>query len=154
MVKAYSMALTDFPRINSLYFPEKPDECEVHSSHNISIAIDSPSGLVAPNIKNAQDLSIREIQEEILRLRDLAIEKRIGTEELFGGTVGMSNIGTIGGTYGAPINLRNQVCIVAIGSTKDKPTFVEPVQVDGRTLYDVTMSKIVSLTPNHPLISY
>lgn len=143
MIKAFSLALTDYPKVNSLYFPETPNQCQIHKSHNISIAIDSPAGLVAPNIKNVQNLTIREIQEEVLRLRSLAQQMKIGGEELFGGTVALSNIGTIGGTYGAPINLPNQVCIGAIGRIRDKPLFVDPVDVDGRRLWDGKMGKTV-----------
>ena len=71
-IKAFSMALTEFPKMNSIYDSENPYSYTMVENHNISMAIDSPSGLVVPNIKNCQNLSIIEIQEEMLRLRDLA----------------------------------------------------------------------------------
>ena len=143
VVKAYSLALKDFPKMNSHYYDDKPNECTIHSSHNISIAIDSPSGLVAPNIKDVQKKSIRDVQREILRLRKLAESSKMGRDELFGGTAALSNVGTIGGKYAGPLNLPNQVCIVALGSVTDTPKFVNPVNIDGKNLYEVEMKKIV-----------
>lgn len=58
--------------INSSYDPEKPFEYKIHKEHNVSIAIDTPKGLLVPNIKNVQNLSILEIHEELLRLRDIS----------------------------------------------------------------------------------
>ncbi len=51
-VKTFSMALHDFPIVNSYYNPEKPYEFETIENHNITIAVDSPYGLAVPNIKN------------------------------------------------------------------------------------------------------
>jgi 2-oxoisovalerate dehydrogenase E2 component (dihydrolipoyl transacylase) len=51
-LKAFSMALEDFPVLNSLYDVSKPFEYTQVDNHNISFAIDSPKGLVVPNIKN------------------------------------------------------------------------------------------------------
>ncbi len=46
------MALTKFPIMNTFYYPEKPFEYTTLSSHNITIAMDSPNGLVVPNLKD------------------------------------------------------------------------------------------------------
>ena len=93
LMKTMSMALKEFPRLNSLYFPESEFQFEQHASHNISIAIDSPFGLIAPNVKNCQDKSIVEIDQDLKRLRDLAKDHKIGVQELTGGTIAISNIG-------------------------------------------------------------
>ena len=145
ILKAYSLAILDYPKINSLYYPDKPYECEIHSSHNISIAIDTPNGLIAPNIKDVQNKSILEVQRSIIDLRNKADKAQVGGQDLFGGTSALSNIGTIGGTYAAPLNLPNQVCIVALGKVKESPSFVQAVEVDGKQLYDVEMKKSVRL---------
>ena len=66
LTKTFSLALLSNPRMNSTYEPNKNEfQFETHSSHNISLAIDSPNGLVAPNIKNVQNLSILDIQDKI-----------------------------------------------------------------------------------------
>lgn len=94
-IKAFSMAMLEYPIINSHYDVSKPFEYIQFASHNISIAIDSPKGLVVPNIKNCQNLSIIEINEELNRIRKASQDGRLGPKELFGGTVTLSNIGNI-----------------------------------------------------------
>ena len=61
-LKAFSLAMLEYPMINAYYYPEtKPFELQLCKNHNISIAIDSPSGLVVPSIKNVQSMNIFEI---------------------------------------------------------------------------------------------
>jgi 2-oxoisovalerate dehydrogenase E2 component (dihydrolipoyl transacylase) len=116
LIKTFSMALKKYPRINSTYRPENNEfEYTTHYNHNISIAIDSPNGLVVPNIKNTQNLSLLNIQDEIERLRKLSTDAKLTGNELNNGTVCISNIGTIGGIMANPLILAPQVCIVAIG---------------------------------------
>lgn len=143
LLKAYSVALFDFPVMNSNYSTDRPFEFETFDDHNISVAIDTPNGLMAPNIKRVQNKSIRELQDELFKLRALAVESRLGPNELFGGTIAMSNIGSIGGTYTGPVNLPNQSCITGIGRIREQPGFVNPVHHQGKTLYDVEMKKVV-----------
>lgn len=137
------MALKEFPILNSSYSDERPFEYTISEDHNVSVAIDTPNGLMAPNLKSVQSKSVRQIQQDLFVLRGLAEQGKIGQKELFGGTIGLSNIGSIGGTYAGPLNIPGQVCIVAIGRTRDVPAFVSPVKVDGKTLYDVQMRKVV-----------
>ena len=145
ILKAYSLAIQDYPKINSLYSPDKPYECEIHSSHNISIAIDTLNGLIAPNIKDVQNKSILEVQRSIIDLRDKADKVQVGGQDLFGGTSALSNIGTIGGTYASPLNLPNQVCIVALGKVKESPSFVQRVNPYGGNLDAIQMKKTVRI---------
>lgn len=78
-------------------------------------------------------------------MKELGDNNRLTTAELFNGTTALSNIGSIGGRYAGPLNLDNQVCIAAVGKVVDTPRFVDAVQVDGRTLYDVTNAKMMSV---------
>jgi 2-oxoisovalerate dehydrogenase E2 component (dihydrolipoyl transacylase) len=88
--------------------------------------MDSPHGLAVPNIKAVNSLSMLEVQAELNRLRDLAKEGRLGAGDISGGTISLSNIGIIGGTYLGPLILPPQVCIVGIGRT-----ILQPVWLDG-----------------------
>lgn len=64
LIKTFSIALKKYPIMNALYEPHKNEfEYSLHSSHNVSIAVDSPNGLVVPHIKNVQNLSLLKIQE-------------------------------------------------------------------------------------------
>jgi 2-oxoisovalerate dehydrogenase E2 component (dihydrolipoyl transacylase) len=63
LIKTFSMALKKYPRMNSTYQPSTNEfEYTVHHNHNISVAIDSPNGLVVPNIKNVETLNLLQIQ--------------------------------------------------------------------------------------------
>lgn len=65
-----------------------------------------------------------EVQEELIRLKKLAEETKLGRSDLADGTICVSNIGAVGGgTYAGPLILPPQVCIVAIGSTKTLPRY-------------------------------
>lgn len=126
IVKAFSLAIDSVPRMNSSYYPDKnPYECHVNSAHNISIAIDSPQGLAAPNIKNVEGLSVVEINKQIKELQRVTSEGRLTASHLEGGTIALSNIGTITGHFASPLNLPSQVCIVALGKLTTKPVFNE-----------------------------
>jgi 2-oxoisovalerate dehydrogenase E2 component (dihydrolipoyl transacylase) len=64
LIKTFSLALKQYPKLNSLYHSAKsPYEYDIYSSHNISIAIDSPNGLVVPHIKNVSSLNLVQIQQ-------------------------------------------------------------------------------------------
>jgi 2-oxoisovalerate dehydrogenase E2 component (dihydrolipoyl transacylase) len=121
-IKALSLALKEFPILNSTI---SPDETQIiyKASHNIGIAMDSPNGLLVPNIKNVQNLSILEIAKELNRLQQLGLQGKLGPNDLKGGTFTLSNIGTIGGTYARPLIAPPEVCIGAIGKIKRVPMF-------------------------------
>lgn len=126
LIKTFSMALKKYPKINATYSPEVNEfEYKIQHNHNISVAIDSPNGLVVPNIKNVETLNLLGIQKEIERLRQLSIEAKLTGNELNNGTVCLSNIGTIGGIMANPLILAPQVCIVAIGKLQTVAKFID-----------------------------
>jgi 2-oxoisovalerate dehydrogenase E2 component (dihydrolipoyl transacylase) len=64
LIKTFSLALKQYPKMNSIYHPEaNPFEYSIHSNHNISIAIDSQNGLVVPHLKNVNTLNLGDIQQ-------------------------------------------------------------------------------------------
>ncbi|KAJ8438221.1 hypothetical protein Cgig2_011583 [Carnegiea gigantea] len=90
-------------------------------SHNIGIAMATPTGLVVPNIKNVQSLSVLEITKEISRLQQLAMDNKLSHGDISGGTITVSNIGAIGGKFGSPLINLPEVAIVAIGRIQKVP---------------------------------
>ena len=81
LVKTFSLALKKFPRVNAIYEPSKDEfSYTLNSEHNISIAIDSPNGLVVPNIKSVNSLTLPEIQVELDRLRKLSAEAKLSSQ--------------------------------------------------------------------------
>ncbi|KAL9647928.1 hypothetical protein ABK040_008199 [Willaertia magna] len=122
IIKALSLAINEFPVMNSS-LTEDESEIIYKGEHNIGVAMDTPNGLLVPNIKRVQTKSILEIAAELNRLQKLGKEGKLGMDDLKGGTITLSNIGTIGGTYAEPVLTVPEVCIGAIGMIKKVPTF-------------------------------
>lgn len=120
LIKSLSMALTKYPWLNSS-FHEEHNEMILKGAHNIGVAMATPNGLVVPNIKKVQSLSINEITSELLRLQQLALANKLSPEDLAGGTITLSNIGAIGGKFGSPLINSPEVCIIAIGRIQKVP---------------------------------
>lgn len=118
-IKALSLAILDFPIINST-LNESKNEYLLKTSHNVSFAMDTPFGLIVPNIKDIQLRSVYEIAQEMGRIIDLGAKGKITDSDLKGGTIAVSNIGSIGGTYVAPVIMPPHVFIGAFGSTRPR----------------------------------
>lgn len=114
IVKATSLALAAHPSLNAHVAPDV-SSVTVKGAHNIGVAMDTPRGLIVPNIKHCEVRSVFEIAAELARLQALASAGKLGEEDLSGGTFTLSNIGTIGGTYASPVLFVPQVAIGAIG---------------------------------------
>ncbi|GAN03783.1 2-oxoacid dehydrogenase acyltransferase [Mucor ambiguus] len=126
-VKCLSIALHHYPLMNAKLSGNLDDvnsiEITYRPSHNIGIAMDTPQGLVVPNIKNVQDKTIFEIASEIHRLSELGKKNAIPMADMKGGTITLSNIGTIGGTYANPVIVSSELAIVALGKMQRLPRF-------------------------------
>lgn len=123
-IKAMSLALLDYPILNARLCTdgEKP-ALILRQKHNIGVAMDTPGGLVVPNIKNVQSLSIYEIGEELQRLQKAGACGKLSPADLKGGTITLSNIGNIGGRVVSPIIVENEVAILGIGKARVVPAF-------------------------------
>eukprot|EP01027_Heterolobosea_sp_BB2_P025312 GEZU01038842.1.p1 GENE.GEZU01038842.1~~GEZU01038842.1.p1 ORF type:complete len:536 (+),score=172.90 GEZU01038842.1:116-1723(+) len=138
-IKAASMALKHYPILNSSLSADQQNII-YKGAHNIGIAMDTPQGLLVPNIKNVQNLSIFEIAAELNRLQQLGKEGKLSTADLSGGTFTLSNIGSIGGTYASPILFLPEVCIGAIGKMQKLPRFNENGEVRAANIVNVSWS--------------
>ena len=131
VVKAVSLALNEFPLLNARVDtsdPAKP-KLVMRAKHNIGIAMDTPNGLIVPNIKDVANQSIFDIAAEISRLSALGKEGKLTPSDLNGGTITVSNIGNIGGTYVAPVIVPTEVAILGVGRTRAVPVFDDQGQV-------------------------
>ncbi|RKP20574.1 dihydrolipoamide branched chain transacylase E2 [Rozella allomycis CSF55] len=144
-IKAASVALKKFPIMNASLDLEN-NQVIYHHYHNIGVAIDSPQGLVVPNIKNVQDKSVVEIAKDLNKLIEAAKQNQLKPADFANGTFTLSNVGTVGGTYTSPILVLPEVVIGALGKAQTLPRFDESGQV-----YPSLIAKI-SWSADHRII--
>ncbi|KAL5118264.1 hypothetical protein ACEQ8H_003774 [Pleosporales sp. CAS-2024a] len=129
ILKAISLTLEHFPLLNAhldtTTHPSNKPQLLLKGSHNFGVAVDSPSGLLVPVIKNVQRHSIASLAQEITRLATLARSGSLSSADLGGATFTVSNIGSIGGAAVAPVIVGPQVGIVGIGKARVVPAFGE-----------------------------
>ncbi|MFP3580163.1 dihydrolipoamide acetyltransferase family protein [Arthrobacter sp. SIMBA_036] len=125
LAKAVIWAAARNPSVNATWVDDSDGKgaAEIHVKHymNLGIAAATPRGLMVPNIKDAQDLSLKELA---LALNELATKARAGKTqpaEMQGGTLTVTNIGALGIDTGTPIINPGEVAIVAFGTIKQKP---------------------------------
>ncbi|KAF4123371.1 2-oxoisovalerate dehydrogenase E2 component (dihydrolipoyl transacylase) [Geosmithia morbida] len=128
IIKAVSLALRQFPTLNARVDTDsatgKP--CLVHrSQHNIGVAMDTPQGLVVPVVRDVASLNVLAIAAELARLQDSAVKGRLSPRDMTGGTISVSNIGNIGGTYLSPVIVEREVAILGVGRIRSVPAFDE-----------------------------
>lgn len=129
IIKAVSLALYQFPILNARVeldaaAANKPT-LVMRAQHNIGVAMDAPQGLVVPVIKDVGALNIVAIAAELHRLQALAQQGKLAPADMAGGTITVSNIGNIGGTYLSPVIVEREVAILGIGRMRTVPAFDE-----------------------------
>lgn len=142
IIKAVSMTLHQYPSLNARVDMDSNTGKPVlvhRSQHNIGVAMDTPSGLIVPVIKNVSALNVLSIAAELSRLQALAASGKLSTQDLTGGTITVSNIGNIGGTYVSPVIVEKEVAILGIGKMRTVPAF-------GETLDEVIAKQICNFS--------
>ena len=135
-VKAACAALQKFPILNASV---DGNDIVYHGYIDIGIAVGSPRGLVVPIIRNADQLSIAEIEMKIAEFGNKAKDGKLSMEELSGGTFSISNGGVFGSMLSTPIINPPQSAILGIHATKDRAV-VENGQVVIRPINYLAMS--------------
>lgn len=126
IIKAVSMSLHRYPMLNARVDVDPSTSKPIlvmRSQHNIGVAMDTPSGLLVPVIKNVSSLNVLAIAAELNRLQSLSSTGKLSSLDLSGGTITVSNIGSIGGTYVSPVIVEKEVAILGIGKMKTVPAF-------------------------------
>jgi pyruvate dehydrogenase E2 component (dihydrolipoamide acetyltransferase) len=110
------------PTVNSTWTDE---EIIVHHYVNLGVAAATPRGLIVPNVKDAQNLSLRELAAALEQLTNTAREGKTTPDAMSNGTITITNLGSFGVDTGTPILNPGEVSIVALGTIKPKPWIVE-----------------------------
>ena len=122
MAKAMMWAVRRNPTVNAQWTDK---EIIVKHYVNFGIAAATPRGLIVPNIKEAQELSLRELASAIEQLTITARDGKTQPADMAGGTITVTNIGVFGMDTGTPILNPGEVAIVALGTIKQKPWVVD-----------------------------
>jgi pyruvate dehydrogenase E2 component (dihydrolipoamide acetyltransferase) len=122
MAKAMIWAARRNPTVNAQW---TDDEIIVKHYVNLGVAAATPRGLIVPNVKEAQAMSMVELAAALEQLTLTAREGKTQPAEMQGGTITITNIGVFGMDTGTPILNTGEVAIVALGTIKQKPWVVD-----------------------------
>lgn len=120
--KALIWAIRRNPTVNSTW---TDSEIVVHHFVNLGIAAATPRGLIVPNVKDAQNLSLRELAEALEQLTITARDGRTSPADMSGGTITITNLGSFGVDTGTPILNPGEVSILVLGAIKQRPWVVD-----------------------------
>ncbi|MDD4975769.1 MAG: 2-oxoglutarate dehydrogenase complex dihydrolipoyllysine-residue succinyltransferase [Bacteriovorax sp.] len=116
--KAVTVALKDFPSVNAQI---NGDEIIYHDYADIGIAVSTPKGLVVPVVRNAESMSLAQIEKEILALATKARDGKITIEDMQGGTFSITNGGVFGSMLSTPIINIPQSAILGMHNIIERP---------------------------------
>ncbi|MBC7713527.1 MAG: 2-oxoglutarate dehydrogenase complex dihydrolipoyllysine-residue succinyltransferase [Rhizobacter sp.] len=116
--KAVTVALKDWPAVNAQI---NGDEIIYHDYADIGIAVSTPKGLVVPVVRNAESMSLAQIEKEILALATKARDGKITIEEMQGGTFSITNGGVFGSMLSTPILNLPQSAILGMHNIIERP---------------------------------
>ncbi len=120
IIKALTKSIEQYPIFNSS-FDHEALEIIYKGNINVGIAVDTPDGLIVPNIKNADQLSLFELANQVDRLATLAKDRKIQLSDLNSGTISITNFGAFDALNGTPIIKYPEVAILGIGKITKKP---------------------------------
>jgi pyruvate dehydrogenase E2 component (dihydrolipoamide acetyltransferase) len=138
VMKALIATMREFPMFNASIDDAK-EEIVYKKYFNIGFAADTPSGLLVPVIKNADQKTIFEISREILDLSQRARENKLKPEEMKSATITITNIGSVGGTYATPIINHPEVAILGMYKISERPV-IENAQLKSIKVMNYTIT--------------
>lgn len=134
--RACCIALTEWKAVNASI---DGDEIIYHDYCDVSIAVSAPKGLVVPVIRNAEKLSLDEIEKEVKRLATRARDNKLGLDEMTGGTFTITNGGVFGSMMSTPIINAPQSGILGMHNIVERPV-VENGQIVIRPMMYLALS--------------
>jgi pyruvate dehydrogenase E2 component (dihydrolipoamide acetyltransferase) len=123
-VLAVARALRRYPLVNASIDVEA-GEIRVHAEVHVGLAVSTPAGLMVPVVRSADELALPALAAEIDRLRRAAIDRSVRPDELRGGTFTVTNFGSLGGRFAAPIIVPPEAGIMGFGAIRERPLVVD-----------------------------
>ena len=139
IVKALTASLKKFPNFNSSINDIDDGKMTVKKYYHIGIAVDTPHGLMVPKLRNADNKNIDIISTELKNLSAQCRNLKIDKKELFGGSMTITSLGGIGGSFFTPIINFPEVAILGIGRSEKKQIFLDGKFVT-RTMLPLSLS--------------
>ena len=124
IIRALVKALKDYPNFNSS-LDLKKEKLIYKKYFHIGVAMDTPHGLMVPKIRDADKKDITELGKELKKIAKLCKDLKIDKKEFFGGSMTISSLGGIGGSFFTPIINQPEVAILGIGRAITKQVFVD-----------------------------
>jgi pyruvate dehydrogenase E2 component (dihydrolipoamide acetyltransferase) len=149
LAKAICVALRRNPEVNATW-DEAAQEIVVKSYVNLGIAAATPRGLIVPNVKDADQMSMRQLAEAIGALTSTAREGRTQPADMAGGTITITNVGVFGVDLGTPIINPGESAIMAFGAIRREPWVV--TAADGTETIEPRWVTRLALSFDHRLI--
>ena len=139
IVKALTASLKKFPSFNSSIDEIENGKMTLKKYFHIGIAVDTKHGLMVPKLRNANNKSISNIAKELKNLSELCKNLKIDKKELFGGSMTITSLGGIGGSFFTPIINYPEVAILGIGKAEKKQKFING-KFETRTILPISLS--------------
>jgi pyruvate dehydrogenase E2 component (dihydrolipoamide acetyltransferase) len=144
IVRILATAVRKFPQFNASIDVER-GEIVFKKYVNIGVAVDTDRGLLVPVIRNADEKNITQIAVELNQLAERARDRKLTPDDMSGGSITISNLGGIGGTYFTPIVNWPEVAILGVSRGA-----IEPVWKDGK--FEPVQRLPLSLSYDHRVI--
>ena len=139
IIKALTASLKKFPSFNSSIDEIENGKMTLKKYFHIGIAVDTKHGLMVPKLRNANNKSISNIAKELKNLSELCKNLKIDKKELFGGSMTITSLGGIGGSFFTPIINYPEVAILGIGKAEKKQKFING-KFETRTILPISLS--------------
>ncbi|MDA9200539.1 2-oxo acid dehydrogenase subunit E2 [Candidatus Pelagibacter ubique] len=139
IVKALVASLKKFPSFNSSIDDIENGKITMKNYFHVGIAVDTPHGLMVPKIRNADNKSISHISNELKIVSDQCRNLKIDKKEFFGGSMTITSLGGIGGSFFTPIINYPEVAILGVGKAQKKQIFING-KFETRTMLPLSLS--------------
>ncbi len=139
IIKALTASLKKFPNFNSSIDEIETGKMTFKKYYHIGIAVDTPNGLMVPKLRNADNKNISLISDELKKISDECRNLKIDKKELFGGSMTITSLGGIGGSFFTPIINYPEVAILGIGKSEKKQVFIDG-KFKTRTILPLSLS--------------
>jgi len=139
IIKALVASLKKFPSFNSSIDDIENGKMTLKKFYHIGIAVDTPNGLMVPKIRNANNKKISLLSKELKEVSELCRNLKIDKKELFGGSMTITSLGGIGGSFFTPIINYPEVAILGVGKSQKKQIFIDG-KFKTRTMLPISLS--------------